>query len=93
MRKIAYEYFTDSAKPQNATEPVHVITHGCTFDELQKMAKEYLKNLKPFNGQYQLIVEFSDPEINPLFNVGYVGARIIVRAETEELAKQMRAVL
>lgn len=93
MRKIIHEAMIDSAKPANASEPVFVLITGCAFPEIQGFVSEQLKALAPWNGLYQLAVEFTEPETDPRFVQGYVGARISVRTETEELANEMRQVL
>jgi hypothetical protein len=93
MRKIFHESLHDWAKPQNATEPVYVLMISCHFTEIQTIVVDLLKKLKPFNGYYQLAIEFSEPQTDHRFVVGYVGANITLRAETEDLAKQMRAIL
>jgi hypothetical protein len=93
MRKIFHESLHDWVKPQNSTEPVYVLATHCHVSEINAFVLQKLQKLKPFTGKYQLVVEFSEPQTDTRFNVGHVGAVITVRAETEELAKQMQAIL
>lgn len=93
MRKIFHEAMIDSAKPVTVSEPVFVLITGCSFSEIKKVVSDQLKALAPWNGMYQLAVEFTEPETDPKFVQGYVGARVSVRTETEELASEMRKVL
>ena len=93
MRKINHEYLVDSAKPIKITEPIHVLTIRCSFSEVENLSRRYIKKLQPFNGKYQFVLEFSEPETDSRFKIGYVGAVIIIRTESTELAEQIRSVL
>lgn len=93
MKKVFHSNMHVWAIPLNLTEPIPVCGYRCSFSEIEETVAEMLKNLSPFQGSYSLHVEFTEPETDRKFKLGYVGCQISVFAETEDLRKEMLVAL
>lgn len=90
MKKLHHTHLHDWAVPKNCSEPFHVTTYHISISEVEKFMKSLLKSLKPFNGRYQVTLEFTEPNTDERFVLGHVSAVIIILAEREEDVLPMR---
>ena len=93
MKKVFHRNMHPAAVPVCVTEPIPVASTHCSFSEIEEVVSELLKNLSPFQGSYSLHVEFTEPNMNPRFKLGYISCLISIFAETEDLRKKMLVAL
>lgn len=91
MKKIYHKTLHDEFIPKLLTDPVFVTAYHCSLSEMEQIVAWCLKTLRPFQGEYELAVNFTEPNTDPRFKIGHVGCVISVWAETEDLAKEMEA--
>jgi hypothetical protein len=90
MKKVFHNSLHDWAVPKDLTEPFYVYTSHVALSELELEVSSILKSLKSFKGQYSLHVEFSEPNTDRKFVLGYVSAVITILAETQEISNAIR---
>lgn len=61
-------------------DALHVMGYREHLDDYPKLIKDILKNLKPYDGRFEIIIGFSEPNTDIRFKLGHFGAEIQVRA-------------